>query len=82
MNSTRKKGRRGILYREIIAAVKLLERYTLEKQRLGREITRTNGKTALGQRQRFGVLEHRLIPGARQALAEVKLTAAQVLRPH
>ncbi len=82
MNSTRKKGRRGILHREIAMAAKLLERYTLEKQRLGREIARTNGKTALGQRQRFGDLEHRLIPGARQALMEVKRQAAQVLKPH
>lgn len=82
MNSTRKKGRRGILHREIAAAGKLLERYMIEKQRLGREIARTNGKTALGQRRRYGDLEHRLIPGARQSLAEVKLKAAQVLKPH
>lgn len=82
MNSSRKKGRKGILKEEIAAAEKLLERYKVEKSRLGKEIAKTNGKTALGKRQRYGDLEHRLIPDARQALLGVKHMAIQVLKPH
>lgn len=77
----RKKGRKGILNQDLAAAEKLFRRYILERNRLGREIAKTNGKTALGKRQRYGLLEHSLVPQARQRLQEVRLLSAKLRKP-